>query len=76
MDIGVWWATVHVTVHGVTKGVDMIEYLGAQPLVSLSPGGWWWFSRSVVSDSATPVCGILQATILEWVAISSSRRSS
>ena len=36
-------------------------------------------SYSVISDSATPgssVHGILQARILEWVAISSSRESS
>ena len=42
-------------------------------------------SRSVVSDSATPwtvarqaplSMGILQASILEWVAVASSRRSS
>ena len=40
---------------------------------------WWWFSHSVVSDSYNPIdCsppgssvhGILQASILEWVAIS------
>ena len=46
---------------------------------------WWWFSRQVVSDSCNPVdCslpgssaqGILQARILEWVAISFSRGSS
>ena len=45
----------------------------------------WWFSRSVVSDSCKPIdCslpgssahGILQARILEWVAISFSRGSS
>ena len=42
---------------------------------------WWWFSRSVVSDSWDPMdCSlpgssvheILQARILEWVAISFS----
>ena len=46
---------------------------------------WWWFSCSVVSDSCDPVdCslpgssahGILQAKILQWVAISFSRGSS
>ena len=47
---------------------------------------WWWqFSCSVVSDSSDPldysppgssVHGILQARILEWVAISFSRVSS
>ena len=43
---------------------------------------WWWFSHEVVSGSCNPVdCsplgffvhGILQARILEWVAISFSR---
>ena len=42
----------------------------------------WWFSRQVVSDSCNPmdcslpgstIHGILQASILEWVAISFSR---
>ena len=42
---------------------------------------WWWFSCSVVSDSCDrmdcslpgfSVHGILQARILEWVAISFS----
>ena len=51
MDRGVWWTTVHVTVHGVTKELDTIEYLGVQPLASLSSGAWWWFSCSVVSYS-------------------------
>ena len=46
---------------------------------------WWWFSRSVVSDACDPIdCslpgssvhGILQARILEWIAISFSRGSS
>ena len=47
---------------------------------------WWWFSCSVVSDSLQPhglysspgssVHRILQARILEWVAISFSRGSS
>ena len=47
---------------------------------------WWWFSRSVVSDSSavpwTVAChgssahGISQARILEWVAISFFRTSS
>ena len=43
----------------------------------------WKWSHSVVSDSLRPlgppgssVCGIFQARILEWVAISFSRRSS
>ena len=45
----------------------------------------WWFSHSVVSDSCDPmdcsppvssVHGILQARILEWVAISFSTGSS
>ena len=49
------------------------------------PFWWWWFSCLIVSDSCDPVdCslpgssvrGISQARILEWVAISSSRRSS
>ena len=44
---------------------------------------WWWFSRQVVSDSCDPkdrslpdssFHGILQARILEWVAISCSKR--
>ena len=48
-------------------------------------GGWWWFSCYIVSDSCDPtdctppdsfVHGILQARILEWVAISFSRGSS
>ena len=47
--------------------------------------GCWWFSHSVVSNSCAPVdCsppgssahGILQARILEWVAISFSKGSS
>ena len=46
---------------------------------------WWWFTHSVMSDSLQPhgqhpakllSMGILQASILEWVAISFSRRSS
>ena len=46
---------------------------------------WWWLSHEVVSDSCDPmdcslpgssVPGILQAKILEWVAISFSRGSS
>ena len=45
----------------------------------------WWFSRQVVSDSCDPmdsgllgssIHGILQARILEWVAIPFSRVSS
>ena len=53
---------------------------------TLLHGSWKWkWSRSVVSDSATPMdCslpvsslhGILQARVLEWVAISFSRGSS
>ena len=46
---------------------------------------WWWFSRSVLSDSCntidcspagSSVRGILQARILEYGAISTSRGSS
>ena len=46
---------------------------------------WWWFSYLVVSDSCdsmdccppgSSVHGILQARILEWVAISFPRRSN
>ena len=46
---------------------------------------WWWFSHEVVSDSydlmdcnppGSSVHGILQARILEWVAISFSRGPS
>ena len=46
---------------------------------------WWWFSHYVMSDSCDPMDyslpgsslhGILQAGILEWVAISFSRVSS
>ena len=46
---------------------------------------WWWFSPSVVSDSCdsvdcslpgSSVHGILQARILEWIAISFPRGSS
>ena len=46
---------------------------------------WWWFSRSVMSDSYVPmdcsppdscVRGILQARIQAWAATSFSRRSS
>ena len=46
---------------------------------------WWWFSCQVVSDSCNPVDysplgssahGILQARILEWVALLFSRGSS
>ena len=37
----------------------------------------WWFSHGVLSDACDPlVHGILQAGILEWVAISFSRGSS
>ena len=42
---------------------------------------WWWFSRVVVSDSidcsppGSSVHGILQARIVEWVAIPFSRES-
>ena len=48
-------------------------------------GGEWWFSGLVVSDfrdhmycspPGSSVHGILQARILEWVVISSSRGSS
>ena len=48
-------------------------------------GSGWWFRHQVVSDSCdsmdcrlpgSPVHGILQAKILEWVAISFSRGSS
>ena len=55
-------------------------------LCSGSVGHWQWVtvSHSVVSDSAAPrtvtdkvpVCGILQARMLEWAAISFSRGSS
>ena len=45
----------------------------------LIPLGKWKWSRSVVSDSLSPpgssIHGILQARILEWVAISFSRGS-
>ena len=53
--------------------------LGLSQVLLLS--WWWWFSCQVVSDSCDPmdwsppgssVPGILQARILEWVAISSS----
>ena len=46
---------------------------------------WWWFSHWIVSGSCDPmycslpgysIYGILQASILEWVAISFSRGSS
>ena len=46
---------------------------------------WWWFSHQVMSNSCDPmdcslpvssVCGISQARILKWVAISFSRGSS
>ena len=41
--------------------------------------GWWWFIRSVVSNSLQPhgssVHGILQAGTLEWVAISFSKNT-
>ena len=46
---------------------------------------WWWFSRSVVSDSCdtmdssppgSSVHGIFQARILDWIAISFSKGSS
>ena len=46
---------------------------------------WWWFSYSVISDSYDPmdcslpgssVHGFLQARILKWVAMASSRGSS
>ena len=51
----------------------------------VNPLWWWWVSPSVVSDSCDPmdcsppgssVHGILQARVLEWGAVSSSRRSS
>ena len=53
--------------------------------LSCLPFFLWWFSHSVVSDSCDPmdcsppvssVHGILQARILEWVAISFSTGSS
>ena len=51
-------------------------------IYKLSEHWWWWFSRQVMSDSFnlmdcsqpdSSVHGILQASILEWVAISFSR---
>ena len=51
-------------------------------IYKLSEHWWWWLSRQVVSDSFnlmdcsqpdSSVHGILQASILEWVAISFSR---
>ena len=56
-----------------------------QEVLQSSTIWWWWFSCSVVSDSCDPmdcsppgssVHGILQARILEWIAISFSRGSS
>ena len=63
----------------------------ASPVLDLSlfavgpPVCWWWFIPSVVSNSCNPmycsppgssVHGTLQARILEWVAMPSSRGSS
>ena len=54
-------------------------------LCELNLGWWWQFTLQVMSDSCDPmdcspsgssVHGILQARILEWVAISFSRASS
>ena len=57
----------------------------AQALDHATERWWWWFSHQVMADSCEPmdcslpgssVHGILQARILEWVAISFSRGSS
>ena len=58
--------------------IDKIEDLESGTVLRF----WWWFSHLVVSDSCDPmdcsppgsyVHGILQARILEWVAISFSK---
>ena len=68
--------------------ISCIWQVGSLPL--MPPGKhifylWWWLNHSVVSSSCFPtgcsppgssVHGILQARILEWVAISFSRGSS
>ena len=55
------------------------------PTERVTLGWWWWLSCQIMSDSCDPmdysplgssVHGILQARILEWVAISFSRGSS
>ena len=61
----------------------LISNVSVQKITVLSR--WWWFSPWVLFDSCNPmnwslpgssVHGILQARILEWVAISFSRWSS
>ena len=63
----------------------LILALSAWQITEIFSIWWWWFSHQIVSDSwnamdcSLPdsfVHGILQARILEWVAISFSRGSS
>ena len=101
MDTGVWRATVYrvakswihlssYTVFLFFLSCFLSFYHLHHPLSGLShqhllSWGWWWFSRSVVPDSYSPmdcsppgssVHGISQVRILEWLAISFSRGSS
>ena len=60
-------------------------FLTSGPRGKSQRGVWWWFSHQVVSDSCDPmdcsppgssVHGILQARILEWVAIGMGFKSA
>ena len=73
-----WWYCYREWENGAVAGEGKVRG-------RIFGGGWWWFSWYVVSDSCDPtdctppdssVHGILQARILEWVAIFSSRGSS
>ena len=74
-----------IYVPNVELGDGLQSLLGNQTSVHINvDSGWWRFSHSVMSDSCDPmdcslpgssVHGIFQARILEWVAISFSKRS-
>ena len=73
MDGGAWWATVHGIAKSLTRLSNFTDIL------------WKCWSLTFLSDSLQPhdcnppgssVHGILQARILQWVAISFSRGSS
>ena len=70
MDSGVWWATVHT----VTKtGVIKHAHMHLCSVVQLCPT---LCDPIDCSRPGSSIHGILQARILEWAAISSSRGSS
>ena len=87
---GRWWLdreAWHAAVHGVTKSQTWLSNWTATGLYIYSPWWWWWWCEVTQScptlcdpmDCSSPgssIHGILQARILEWVAISFSRGSS